>query len=113
MQDDFKKSILRDPIWMLGDVVQDADGEYKLEWNCPKRGKFLKTEEALAMHLRSSEDMLIHRHKSVEPEWTLEVWAKWRDIALNAERGLQKLQRYKNENNITLSTPFRPRMPEC
>ena len=25
MQDDFKKSILRDPIWMLGDVVEDAD----------------------------------------------------------------------------------------
>ena len=113
MQDDFKKSILRDPIWMLGDVVEDADGEFKLEWHDPKYGTLLKTEEALAMHLRSSEDMLMNRHETVEPVWTLEVWAKWRDLALNSERGLQKLQRYKNEKNIALTTPFLPRMPEC
>lgn len=113
MQDDYKKSILRDVIWFLGDVVQDADGEYKIEWNDPKRGLTLKNETALAMHKRSAEDMLIHRHESVEPQWTHEVWAKWRDIAINAERGLLRLQNFKRENEIALTTPYQPYQPNC
>jgi len=110
---DFNESVLPPVKWFLGDMVQDTDGVHKLEWNDPKRGTSLKTEEQLIFLEERSRDMLIQRHIAVEPEWTTDVWAKWRDLNINAERGLQKLQQEKQYADVPLSTPFKPRMPEC
>lgn len=107
MKSDFEETQLPPVTWYIGDVVED-NGELKLEWTDPKHGRFLYTEENLAEFERSSRDMLINRHEEVEPEWTIEAHARWRDLHYNAEYGLEKLQLEKRERGIALNLDFRP-----
>lgn len=107
MKNDFKESGLPPVKWYLGETVLH-EGELKLEWHSPDYGLYLHNEESLAMLERSARDMLIERHKEVEPEWTTDIHAKWRDIHCNAEYGLARLQEAKMAKAMTLQTPCRP-----
>lgn len=89
------------PTLYYGGIVKD-DGEFKLEWNDPKSGQTLVTEEDLRALEESSRNAL------GEVETGSEDWEYQRNVHYSAEYGLERLQQFKLAENLNLTTPLRP-----
>ena len=107
MKNEYNNSTLPPVTFYETDIVHDKDG-LKLSWHDPEKGLQFYDEENLVMLELAARDMLVNRYISVEPEWTTEIHAKWRDLHYNAEHGLKKLQNAKLARGIMLKTDYRP-----
>lgn len=102
MKQDFSKARKNIPpvTFYDGDVVMDQ-GEAKIEWFDPAAGFFLMTEKELEQKEAESRSKLGTGSNSA-------CWTRQRNIHYSAERGLDKIQRYKLQAEMKLDTARAP-----
>ena len=101
MKNNFRQFVENTPpvTFFHGNIAED-NGEYKVAWHDPRDGFRLLDEKDLVAKEKDS-------RKKLDPAGDRNEWIYQRNTNYSAERGLQKLQDFKQKHNIALTTRYR------